>query len=165
MKKVSIIIPCFNQGEWIKEAVESAVNQTYKNVEIVIINDGSTDNSEDVIHSLCEKYPDIVFINEKENHGVVYARNKAIQMTSAEYILPLDADDKIAPSYVEKAVKILEENPNIGIVYSRARIFGIKNKEWKLAEFSREDILYKNCIFSSALFRKRDFEKIGVWAK
>ena len=161
MKKVSIIIPCFNQGEWIKEAVESAVNQTYKNVEIVIINDGSTDNSEDVIHSLCEKYPDIVFINEKENHGVVYARNKAIQMTSAEYILPLDADDKIAPSYVEKAVKILEENPNIGIVYSRARIFGIKNKEWKLAEFSREDILYKNCIFSSALFRKRDFEKIG----
>ena len=161
MKKVSIIIPCFNQGEWIKEAVESAVNQTYKNVEIVIINDGSTDNSEDVIHSLCEKYPDIVFINEKENHGVVYVRNKAIQMTSAEYILPLDADDKIAPSYVEKAVKILEENPNIGIVYSRARIFGIKNKEWKLAEFSREDILYKNCIFSSALFRKRDFEKIG----
>ena len=161
MKKVSIIIPCFNQGEWIKEAVESAVNQTYKNVEIVIINDGSTDNSEDVIHSLCKKYPDIVFINEKENHGVVYARNKAIQMTSAEYILPLDADDKIAPSYVEKAVKILEENPNIGIVYSRARIFGIKNKEWKLAEFSREDILYKNCIFSSVLFRKRDFEKIG----
>ena len=52
MKKVSIVIPCFNQGEWIKEAVESAVNQTYKNVEIVIINDGSTDNREDVIHSL-----------------------------------------------------------------------------------------------------------------
>ena len=161
MKKVSIIIPCFNQGEWIKEAVESAVNQTYKNVEIVIINDGSTDNSEDVIHSLCEKYPDIVFINEKKNHGVVYARNKAIQMASTEYILPLDADDKIALSYVEKAVKILEENPNIGIVYSRARIFGTKNKEWKLAEFSREKILYSNCIFASAMFRKSDFEKIG----
>ena len=82
-------------------------------------------------------------------------------MASTEYILPLDADDKIAPSYVEKAVKILEENPNIGIVYSRARIFGTKNKEWKLAEFSREKILYSNCIFASAMFRKSDFEKIG----
>lgn len=161
--KVSIIIPCFNQGEYVSEAIHSALNQTYNNVEIVIINDASTDNSINVISDFAKNYKNIVFLNNEENKGVVYSRNTAIDAASGEYILPLDADDKIEPTYVEKAVKILENNPEIGIVYCKAKLFGSKHGEWKLPEFSETEILYQNCIFCSALFRKSDFEKVGKY--
>lgn len=161
MKKVSIIIPCYNQGHYVKEAVESALSQTYMNIEIVCVNDGSTDNSAEVLENLAKKYKQIVFFNERENHGVVYARNMAIQAASGEYILPLDADDKIEPAYVEKAVKILEENPKIGIVYCEARFFGTQNGVWKLPEFNLDRMLYENTIFCCAMFRKTDFQKAG----
>lgn len=75
--------------------------------------------------------------------------------------MPLDADDIIEPTYVEKAVKILDNNPNIGIVYCKAKIFGNYDKYWNLKPFNKSDILYENCIFCSALFRKSDFIKIG----
>ena len=158
-KKVSIIIPCFNQGKYVKDAIESALNQTYKNIEIICINDGSSDNSSEVISN----FKNIVFIDLKENQGVINARNLAIDSSNGEYILPLDADDKIEPTYVEKAVEILNNNPEIGIVYCKARFFGNANKEWILPEYSKERILFKNCIFNCALFRKEDFYRAGKY--
>ena len=160
-KKVSVIIPCYNQGKYVAEAINSALNQTYKNIEIVIVNDGSTDDSSEVIKPFAEKYKNILFFDNKENKGVIYARNMAIDACRGVYILPLDADDTIEPTYIEKAVKILDENPKIGIVYCKARKFGTKNKYWALPEFDRSQILYSNCIFVSALFRKSEFIKVG----
>lgn len=161
--KVSIIIPCFNQEQYVSDAINSALNQTYKNIEIVIINDASADNSKEVIENFAKKYKNIIFLNNEENKGVVYSRNTAIEASSGEYILPLDGDDKIEPTYVEKAVKILDNNPDIGIVYCKAKLFGKKHGEWKLPEFSETEILYQNCIFCSSLFRKSDFEKVGKY--
>ena len=109
MKKVSIIIPCYNQENYIKDAILSCFEQTYQNIEIVIVNDGSSDNSAEVINSLIKNRENVIFINNKENFGVVHSRNIAIEKASGEYILPLDGDDKIEPAYVEKAVKILNE--------------------------------------------------------
>ena len=163
MKKVSIIIPCFNQEEYIKEAIESALNQTYKNIEIICVNDGSDDNSAEIIKSLADKYKNILFFNLKENKGVIYARNFAIEASCGEYILPLDADDTIETTYVEKAVEILNDNPNIGIVYCKARRFGTENKIWNLPKYNLSDFLYENCIFNCALFRKNDFYKAGKY--
>ena len=164
-KKVSVIIPCFNQGEYIADSIESVINQTYKNIEIVIVNDGSTDNSSEIINDQAKKYDNILFLDEKENQGVVNARNLAVEKSSGEYILPLDADDTIEPTYVEKAVKILDENPDIGIVYCKARLFGTKNEEWILPKFDINDFLYDNCIFCTALFRKSDFLKVNGYNK
>lgn len=161
MRKVSIIIPCYNQENYIEESITSALNQTYPNTEIVCVNDGSTDNSGEIIKKFAEKYKNIVFFDETENKGLVFARNLAIEAAQGEYILPLDADDKIDATYVEKAIKILEENPKVGIVYCRAKLFGSKNKIWKLPDFSKEEILYANSIFCSAMFRKSDFQKAG----
>ena len=161
MKKVSVIIPCYNQAQFAEEAILSALHQTYPNIEIVCINDGSTDNSAEVIQKLAQKYKQIVFFDEKENRGVIASRNIAINAAAGEYILPLDADDTIEPEYIEEAVKVLDNNPDIGIVYSKARLFGIKNKEWKLPDYSKSHILYSNCIFVSALFRKKDFIALG----
>ena len=161
MKKVSVIIPCYNQAQFVEEAILSALHQTYQNIEIVCINDGSTDNSSEVIQKLAQKYRQIVFFDEKENKGVIESRNIAINAASGEYILPLDADDTIEPEYIEEAVKVLDNNPDIGIVYSKARLFGSKNEKWKLLDYSKSNILYENCIFVSVLFRKKDFIALG----
>lgn len=161
MKKVSIIIPCYNQAGYVEEAVLSAINQTYQNIEIICVNDGSTDKTSEVIKKLVDKYKNIVFFDEPENKGVVAARNFAIQACTGEYILPLDADDTIEPTYVEKAVKVLDENKNIGVVYCRAKIFGAEDKIWDLPAYSKESFLYGNVVFCTALFRKSDFVKAG----
>lgn len=163
VKKVSIIIPCYNQAEYVKDAILSAINQTYQNIEIVCINDASTDNSGEIIKSFADKYKDILFFENNRNVGVVYTRNFAIDACRGEYILPLDADDTIEPTYVEKAVKILDDNPNIGIVYCKAKLFGNKNMPWDLEDFDKSKILYNNCIFCTALFRKTDFLRAGKY--
>ena len=160
-KKVSIIIPCYNQSKYVEEAINSALSQTYKNTEIICINDGSTDESAQVIENCAKNNQKIIFINQKENKGVVTARNTAIEAATGEYILPLDADDTIEPTYVEKAARILDANPQIGIVYCRARLFGAQTGEWKLPEFDPKEIIYTNSIFCCSLFRKSDFEKAG----
>lgn len=162
-KKVSVIIPCYNQGKYIKEAIDSVLNQTYKNIEIVIINDGSTDNSSQIISNLISDKSNIKFIDNKENNGIIYARNFAIDEASGEYILPLDADDIIKPSYIEKAVKILEERSDIGIVYGKVKFFGAKNSIWDLQKFDKEKMIFVNQIVCSALFRKEDFYKAGKY--
>lgn len=75
----------------------------------------------------------------------------------------MDADDTIETTYVEKAVNILDKNPDIGIVYCKARRFGYEEKEWDLPEFNKTDILFSNCIFNSALYRKKDFYRAGKY--
>ena len=160
--KVSVIITCYNKEPYLEEAVLSAINQTYKDIEIIFIDDCSTDNSIEKIKALKQKYPQIVIIQNEENKGVVYSRNRAIEESSGEYILPLDADDIIDATYVEKAVKILDDNPDIGIVYCKAMLFGAINGEWLLNEYS-DDIIFNNCIFCTALFRKSDFERFGKY--
>lgn len=162
-KKVSIIIPCYNQGKYVSDAINSALKQTYKNTEIVCINDGSTDNSRKIIKSFADKYNNILFIDEPQNKGVISARNTAILASNGEYILPLDADDTIEPSYVEKAVKILDTEPNIGIVYCKVKLFGSINKNADLMNFDKSNFLYQNCIHNTAMYRKKDFIEVGMY--
>lgn len=161
--KVSVIIPCYNQGKFVTDSINSVLAQTYKNIEIVVVNDGSTDDSREVISALAEKYENILFIDNNENKGVIYVRNFAIKSCHGDYILPLDADDTIEPTYIEKAVRILDENPKIGIVYCKARMFGIRNEVWDLKDFDKSNILYANCIFATSLFRKSDFIDVGMY--
>lgn len=164
-KKVSVIIPCYNQSKYVSEALISALNQTYNNIEIVVVNDGSSDNSSEVIKEFTEKYKNISFFDNKENNGVVYSRNMAIERCSGEYILPLDADDKIKNTYVEKAVEVLNTNPDVGIVYCDAELFGAQEGKWGLKKFNKDTFLFENCIFCSAMFRKKDWQKAGKYNK
>lgn len=83
--KVSIIIPCFNQSKYIGEAITSALNQTYANIEIVIINDASTDDSKSIIENFAQKYRNIVFLNNEENKGVVQTMTKPITGTNVQF--------------------------------------------------------------------------------
>ena len=161
-KKVSVIIPCYNQGMYVAEAIQSALDQTYNNIEIVCVNDASTDNSREVIQKFADEHNNIIFIDNPENKGVIDSRNKAIAACSGEYILPLDADNKIKPAYVEKAAKILDKNPNVGVVYCRVQRFGLEKDELALGNVET-DMLFCNCVDNCSMFRKADFMEVGQY--
>ena len=155
--KVSIIVPCHNQGVFLSEALDSVLNQTYQNWECIIINDGSTDNTETIANEYCQKDNRFRYIYQN-NQGVCVARNNAIHSCSGEFILPLDGDDKIAPSLLEKSVKILEIDPKISIVYSDTELFGDELGMYNLPVFSIDRMLIDNCIQNSSLFRRSDYD-------
>ena len=155
---VSIIIPCFNQGSFIGETIACLNKQHYQNWEAVIVNDGSTDDSEKVILAIISGQNKFRYVLQ-ENKGLAEARNTGIRNSNGKYILPLDADDLISPDYIAEAVEYLEQNPLYGIVYANAEFFGEKQGHWELPEFSWKQILTLNCIFCSSLFRKEDFDR------
>lgn len=159
VKCVTIVIPCYNGGEHLDEAVQSALAQTYPNIEIVIVDDGSTDQATlDLLRG--HKWPRTRVFHQK-NSGPASARNLAISEALGEYILPLDSDDRIELTYVEKAVQVLEANPGVGIVYCRALKFGAENGPWTLPPYTLRELVIDNVIFVSSLFRKDDWKCVG----
>ncbi len=158
---VSVIIPCYNQSEFIAEAVESVLSSSYSNYEIIIVNDGSTDNSSQTGLELALKYPEQIIFIDQENHGPAMARNQGIEQSSGKYILPLDADDKISSNYISEAVKAFESNPEIKVVYCEAIKFGEESGFWKLKPFSLPALAKDNIIFVSSLYRRSDWERCG----
>jgi glycosyltransferase involved in cell wall biosynthesis len=158
MCKVSIIIPCYNQANFLQEAVESVLLQTFKDFECIIVNDGSSDNTEEIALNLKSNDLRIKYL-KKENGGLSSARNAGIAISKGKYILPLDADDKIGLNYITEAVEILESHDSVKIVYCDAEFFGEKSGKWELPTFEPNKMLLYNHIFCSAIFRKKDFNK------
>lgn len=156
---VSVIIPCYNQGTYLLEAVDSVRAQAYKNIEIIIVNDGSDDEETSRICASLEG-PGVKVLTTA-NQGLAAARNNGIEEAIGTYILPLDADDKIAPEYISEALKVLQSDSQIGIVYCRARLFGAIDGDWQLPDYSIEEMLRDNVIFCTALFRRDDWERVG----
>ena len=114
MKKISVIIPVYNTEKYLRRCFDSVIAQDYKNLEIVIINDGSEDNSEQIINEYKKKYPELISYYKKENSGVADTRNFGIEKAQGDYIMFLDSDD-----YIDKALlKTLEEyvNKNIDLI-------------------------------------------------
>ncbi|MDO8574417.1 MAG: glycosyltransferase [bacterium] len=112
---VSIIIPAYNVEGFIKNAVESALGQTYSNIEIIVVDDGSTDKTEDILSPYI-KEKKIKYIRQS-NLGLAGARNTGIKEAQGKYIALLDADDEFLPEKIKKQVKALEVNPDYGICY------------------------------------------------
>lgn len=157
--KVSVVIPCYNSGRYLDEAVESVLNQSLKDVEIIIVDDGSTDpGTRDLLDHYHRPKTRII---RTPNQGVSAARNAGIAEARGTYILPLDADDKIEKSYLVKAAGVLDRHPDKGIVYCRVAFFGDREGEWALPPYSLETMLSDNVIFVTALFRKSSWEKAG----
>lgn len=114
---VSVIIPVFNAGAFIREAVLSVIDQDYRNIEIIIVNDGSTDNSKDIINKLSENHSNIKTVH-RENKGVCYTRNEGISLANGEFIALLDADDVCLPNRISTQVNFLMNNNAIALVGS-----------------------------------------------
>lgn len=157
---VSVIIPCYNQANYIEETVASVLKSDYPYIEIVIINDGSKDNSEEICLQLAETYSNISYYFQN-NAGPSIARNHAIRKSNGDLILPLDGDDLISENYISEAVKVFKKAPRVKVVYCEAEKFGEKTGLWKLKPFTLENLAKDNMIFVSALFKKSDWVACG----
>jgi len=159
MPKISVIIPCYNQGAFLNEAVESILDQSFQDFEIIVVNDGSTDSF--TIELLNDYDQPKTTVLHTGNQGLASARNNGIREAVGEYILPLDADDRIGPTYLEEAINVLEENSEIGIVYCEAEYFGERSGPWHWPRFEMGRMLADNIIFCSGFFRRKDWERVG----
>ena len=153
---VSIIVPCYNQAQYLDEALQSILNQTYVNWECIIVNDGSPDNTEEIAKRWVEKDGRFMLIN-KNNEGVCISRNTAIEKAKGVYILPLDADDFISANYLEKCIEKIE-NSTVKVVYGKAVFFGEQEGKLPSGYVNVGNLLKHNCIHSSGLYRKTDWK-------
>ncbi|MBM3836640.1 MAG: glycosyltransferase [Verrucomicrobia bacterium] len=161
--KVSVVIPCYNYAHFLPEAVESVARQTCRDFEIIIVDDGSTDNTASVARQLIDTYQDlpITLIRQSNSGQPASARNSGIDAARGEYVLPLDPDDKIAPTFLEKAVNLIESDGKVGVVYSQLQHFGDRQDIWRCGEFTLQNLLQDNCVPYCALYRKRLWAEVG----
>lgn len=158
---ITVVIPCYNYGSYLDEALQSVRNQTFTNHEIIIVDDGSTDPL--TINKLEEienrEIPGVRIIHQA-NAGVSHARNHGIAEARGKYICCLDADDCLEPRYFEKSLKILESG-NLDVCYSYFQVFG--DEEWiaKPGRFDIEVLKTRNCACVAAVFKKSIWEKVG----
>lgn len=153
---VSIIVPCYNQANYLEECFQSVLNQTYINWECIMVNDGSSDNTEEICEQWCKNDSRFIYIGQN-NEGVSKARNTGIENCKGNYILPLDGDDKISENYVELCLKNLQQNPDTKIVYGPIFRFGAENAKWEIPSYKFENFIFGNCIHCSGMFRKNEW--------
>lgn len=115
---VSIVVPNYNYGHFIRQTMDSAVGQTYENIEIVVVDDGSTDDSVEIVNEYVAKYPNVKLYQNEKNLGVVGNHNKAVSLSHGEYIVVLSSDDYLDIHFVEECVRKFEEHPSAGMVVS-----------------------------------------------
>ena len=160
---VSVVIPCFNQARYLPEAVASIAEQTYPNLEVIIVDDGSPDDTAAVARKLTARHPNLpIRLVEQENAGLPAARNAGVAASTGTYWLPLDADDVIAPSFVETCVKALERIPEAGFAYTDIQHFGGLDSVFRLPAFDADVMVHKNnigCVCS--LVRRQVWEDVG----
>jgi glycosyltransferase involved in cell wall biosynthesis len=155
---ISIIVPCYNQAQYLDECLQSVLDQVYENWECIIVNDGSPDNTEEVAMKWTESDNRFRYV-KKDNGGISSARNFGINLAKGEWILPLDADDKIDCSYIKMAE--LEFENNYTVIYCTERRFGNDDSIDIVPDFSLKNLAIGNCIFCSAFFRKSDWKRVG----
>ncbi len=157
MKKtlVSIIIPCYNYGKYLEQAVLSAVKQTHKNIEVIIINDGSIDNTKEVAAELVKRFPVVRYYGQ-QNRGIITTRNRGVSLAKGQYLIQLDADDWLHPKYVEKTLRAAEKH-KADVVYTQAKIFGRVNFVTNFPDFNIEFLKHNNFMHASSLVKRSVF--------
>ncbi|MDW8146902.1 MAG: glycosyltransferase family A protein [Roseiflexaceae bacterium] len=160
--RVSVVIPCYNQARFLPEAVASVVAQTFTDWEIIIVDDGSPDDTAAVAQRLIAAYPDRrIRLIRQENRGLAEARNAGIRVARAPYILPLDADDMIEPEMLALTVAALDTHPDVGFVYTDVRRFGAENNILHTLPYSLERLRFENMMMPATLFRREAWEQVG----
>lgn len=157
---ISIIVPCYNVADFLGETLDCILAQSYPDWECVIVDDGSTDGTAEVAAEYGRKDSRFKYVYQ-DNKGLAGARNTGIKNSSGKYILPLDGDDLIDSSYIEKGVKTLENENDVKVVYAFARFFGAKSNIWRLRDYSYKQLLLGNRIFCSCIYRRADYDRVN----
>ncbi len=141
-KKVSVIIPTYNRAKFISSAVRSIINQKYSNIEIIIVDDGSNDNTQAVVHSLQEKYSNITYCHNKRTKGPSGARNTGIIKSSGDYLSFLDSDDIWLDGNLTNGIKILNKYPEIDVLFGNASVVDFDTRKHLYDFFDQTEILH-----------------------
>ena len=158
---VSVIIPCFNSAAYLRETVASVCEQSYANIEIVLVDDGSSDATPTIIAELMSSAAGKIRTIRQANQGSASARNLGISLTQGEYILPLDADDLIHPEMLTDCVALLDAQPDLSLVYTNRQDFGDSHQCWAAGKFELARLKYFNQLSYCALYRRSLWQTVG----
>lgn len=159
---VSVVIPCYNLGEYLPEAVESVRQQSRLPLEIIIVDDGSTDaETLQVLRHYAELDPTTITVYHKANGGASAARNYGISRARGEYIFCFDADDIVLPTYLAESTARLDADPKLGIVATHIEYFGTRHGIWPPQDYRPHSLLWRNQIPGCAVFRKICWQQAG----
>lgn len=159
---ISIIIPCYNVANTILETLDSALNQTYPNTEIIIIDDGSSDHLDQIIqpHLLTHKN---VHLYKQENKGLPAARNAGVLNSKGTYLVFLDGDDLLDKTFLAQCHNEFKKDSSVSLVYTDTILFEAKSGLLKLPRYSYQTLLIGNCIVATAMIRRDYFEDAGLY--
>jgi len=156
---VSVVIPCFNYGAYVRDAIGSVLSQTLRDLEVIVVDDGSNEPlTLKVLESLRLERVRVV---RQRNRGSPAARNSGVRRSHGKYVCCLDADDMLEPTYVEKAVALLECRPDIGFAYAWPRRFGQAEGVWESPEYDFSMLLRGNLLNIPAVFRRKAWRDVG----
>lgn len=168
--KVSVIIPAYKTAEYIGETLQSVFDQTFKDYEVIVVNDGAPDTEE--IERAIEPYVGRVIYIKQENRGLSGARNTAIRNARGEYIALLDSDDVWEPEYLEVQVTAMERDPTIDVLYPNASLFGDPRNDGRTfmdlcpseGEVTFESLITQRCtVFVSVIARREMIVRAGMF--
>ena len=157
--RASIVIPCFNQGEWVERAVLSVFEQTEPSWEVVLVDDGSTDQVTITVLDELAEWPRVRLIRQ-ENRGLPGARNAGMSVSAGEFLVPLDADDELAPEYLETLIAALDLEPKAGYAHCWGRYTDNMNAYWITRPFNRYQILLSNSVLGCATIRAEAWRSV-----
>lgn len=157
---VSVIMPVYNVEKYLAETLRSVLKTTYPALEVLLMNDGSTDGSLAVANEFARQDSRIRVFSQP-NAGASAARNYLVSVARGEYILPIDSDDLVEPTFVGRAAEVLMKHPEVKVVAPRMDQFGMKTGEIHFPPFSLHLLARKNFIAICAMYRKSDWERVG----
>jgi glycosyltransferase involved in cell wall biosynthesis len=156
---VTVIIPCYNQGRYLPQAVESVRRQTWPHVACIVVDDGSDDpTTRAALAHLTETGTRVI---HQENRGLAVARNAGVSASDTPLFVPLDADDRLAPDFVAALLPALAQDERIGYAYCAARLFGARRGVWRCPAYDDRRLVLHNLSTATALIRRSAFDKVG----
>jgi glycosyltransferase involved in cell wall biosynthesis len=160
--RVVVVTPCYRQAHFLPEAIESVAEQSYRDIECVVVDDGSPDDTAAVAESLIERFPDLdLRLIRQENRGLAAARNAAIRSSTAPYFVPLDSDDRLAPDAIERLVGALDADPTPDVVSPAGRRFGLSDDRIEPLEKDLAWLLKRNTYIGTSLVSRAAYERAG----
>ena len=159
--KCLIVVSAYKKPEYLVECFDSILAQTYTDYNVIFVNDSGNDEN---INIALKYQNDNFMVNSIDNEGLSRTRDVGVKLSkdyNNEYILFIDGDDKIDPTFLEKTVKVMDENPEIGVVYSDTQHFDGADSHWDHPEYDFNRLLYGNFLSSCSLIRKKAYDEAG----
>lgn len=160
---LTVVMPYYNLGATVDDALDSLVAQTYHGFEVIVVDDGSTEQmSIEKLHGIEQRYSGLnLHVIHQKNRGVAEARNTGMKQAHGKYIICLDSDDMLEPTYLEKCLVVLEGSPDIALVTAHQQMFGVTQELYKKNAYSPSALYNDNMVLTAAVFRRRAWEVAG----